>query len=345
MTNTGFDYLSHDLPPLVWLEHAYYVPKGIISKHDVIYDQDGRLIKASCLLRGPALEEDLSQAPPVLPETISDCGLPSLSGAYMFLGDFMTSHFGHMITEGIARFWSLADPALNDTRVLCNRAPLGIRETIRRIVKPDESHWHCLLDCFGLARNRFAVSAAPIRLARVAVPSASWLERHRVHSAHLQTTRKLASFLTKGRDIPKDPRPVYFSRTKLTKANLFYDHEIEVEDACRRQGWKIVYPERLTLAAQAELANAHNIFAGCVGSAFHTLLFRMDDAPLHCVYLGVERTYPNYLMMDQLLQAHSEYVPCIVRSDKSERHRAIVLEKALPALKLLLSRTTAALAR
>lgn len=320
-----------DTPSLTVVEQGYFIPRGFLSRHDLVYDKDGNLVLAACILRGENLDEDASSAPNQLAESIKGKATES-DETVVFMGAFMMPHFGHLITEGMSRFWFFLTESSPAYRIVCGAPPFGASTVIKKIFKPGAYHWQRFLRCLHLDRSHFAVTMSPVRFRKILVPEATWVERNHTFPVHFDLTRTVAKNLIEEAALDPDPRPVYLSRNRLKAANLRYRNEELVEKYCRESGWRIIYPERLSLRDQAIIANKHAVFAGCIGSAFHTLLFRYVDPPFKCLYLGMDKTYPNYKMMDQLIGSKSKYVACVFRNDDDALARDIDSACAIAAL-------------
>lgn len=142
------------------------------------------------------------------------------------------------------------------------------------------------------------------------MPESSIVNRGRIHSRHLQVTRRIAESLVDLDALGKESRAVYLSRTKLRKAVRSYSIEEPIEAFCAASGCRIVYPERMSLAEQVRLFNSADVFAGFVGSAFHSIMFRCGGRPAKCVYLGDGKLHINCDMIDTLMGNESVYIPC-----------------------------------
>jgi hypothetical protein len=320
-----------DMPKISEFEDAYFIPRGIISRHDLVYDRTGRIIPESCVLRGENLGENASNPPEFLsPDLLRKARMSGETA--IFCGTFMNPHFGHLVTEGISRLWYRMTHEPLEHRILSGAAPFGFRERVKRAIRPSSAHWQRILECIDLRANNFHVTRLPAKFSSVLIPEPTWLERHRVHPAHLLVAQAAGRCLTRYTSLVTDPRPVYFSRTRLRKANLIFDGESRVEQYCRDHGWRIVYPEKLSLQKQAALANEHCVFAGCIGSAFHSLLFRFVGQKCRFLYLGMNKRYPNYELMDQLLGADSQYIDCITRAENRDKVRCIDFDRAVTGL-------------
>ena len=92
--------VTFDAPTTLRYENLIYDPR-----YPALYDEDGRRVLETCLRRGPRLK-DIHGRPPVqieLPE-----GAERIEASVFFCG-VLKGHWGHFLTEGIARLWALLD--------------------------------------------------------------------------------------------------------------------------------------------------------------------------------------------------------------------------------------------
>ena len=301
-------------PNTIILKNAVFVPRGLISPHNLIYDEEFQLVESSCILRGPTKSAEFSNAPSALPGPIGAAAEYSDSSG-LFLGHFIEPHYGHLLTEGVARYWYLFEHGIDGKKILEKMNPFGAQQTLRQILRPHGEHWKTLLGATGVTARDFLVSKKPVRLAEITIPEASWYERHSIHPIHLQVTRRLASKISEGISVESNTSPVYLSRTGLKKSNWTYLHEEEIEKYCMENGCAVVHPERLSLIEQIELFNKHDVFVGCEGSAFHSVLLRYVDRPLTLIYLARQGPVPNFELIDEAMGNKVHYIRCYYRKE------------------------------
>ena len=96
------------------VEDGYFVPGGLVSRQDLVYDANRALVVESTLWRKQTsgwVNHLASEAPPVLPRHRFE---PRTEHTLLFLGPYRTPRYGHWITEGLARFWYLLQTAEAD---------------------------------------------------------------------------------------------------------------------------------------------------------------------------------------------------------------------------------------
>ena len=284
------------------VEDGYFLPRGLVADFDLVYDAHGRLIRESILRRrGGRLRVIPSRAPSLLPPQFVRGRTRTVTENLVFLGPYDFRHYGHWITEGLARFWYLLRHRGEDVEAAV--APGTIPPGRHRSPTGSSRTWHVAFDAFRLARRRLSGAT---RAKRIIVPDCSMQNRGYIHSEHLDTTRKIARHVLGDEHVAACEVPVSLSRTKLAsapktgRAPKRFDGELEVEQYYAARGCRVVHPESLSLRDRVRLFNAHDVFIGIQGSAFHTGLFRIRRkraAHLICAAPGVRRlTIANFWM-------------------------------------------------
>ena len=83
------------------VEDGYFVPGGLVSRQDLVYDANRALVVESTLWRKQTsgwVNHLASEAPPVLPRHRFE---PRTEHTLLFLGPYRTPRYGHWITEGL----------------------------------------------------------------------------------------------------------------------------------------------------------------------------------------------------------------------------------------------------
>jgi capsular polysaccharide biosynthesis protein len=276
-------------PTITAVESAIFIPG-----HDCLYDSAGTRIRESCLLRGPGLEE-------VARRTQERIEVPSrldIQGSDMIFGGWLPPHWGHFLTEGIARLWvvrrhrHLSGLPLLFTTAIADIAPI--------------KRFFIAADIPAAAITHFS---KPTSIKRIHMPSASFRNRGTAHPIHLDLPHAVARQLrTEARPRWRtSSQPIYLSRTRLRGQRRFRNEEM-LEQHLASRGILAVYPEHLSFADQVRLVNEHDIFVGCWGSAFHNLAFRVEptSAETHVICEAVVN--PNFMMFDDLIGIRANYV-------------------------------------
>ena len=327
------------------VEDGWFVPRGLLSEFDLVYDADGALVPESTLQRDDP-GEVISRAPSRLPPGLA-CAR-AVAGHLVFLGPYDFGHYGHWTTEGLARFWYLLRHAEERGAAATVPQPAYV-EGLRRLVGYFRD-WRIALDAFQPEK---AVLRGSTKADRIIVPECSMRNRAYVRPVHLEVARKIAATLVGDEWPAASEVPVYLSRTRL-KPSLGrlsrrvlpgkihmgprrFDGELAVEKYCRSRGFRIVHPQQLSLADQVRLFNTHDVFIGIEGSAFHTSLFRLRKERACHIYLrsAGRAGSRNFDLIDSLTGNASHRIVCA--TERRAEHFSLDARAAIDGISTHLS--------
>ena len=250
----------------------------------------------------------------MLPETIEvPVNANWLDRSVLFSGPANKRHWGIFLTEGLSRFWALEHPDLpSDLAVLGGRQ--AAKEAGRDFISVVLHHG-------GIERERVLVTDMVTVLPEVFVPHPSFAIRGQAFSAHALLPERVAEEIC-GNSCEPSEQPVYLTRSRLTAHKQRNEGEGAFDAILAERGVKVVAPETLSFEDQVRLVNRHSTFIGCVGSAFHSLLFAAAGRRLRTVVIGhsVNPHYATYVMFDLLkrIEAHYVYVPPLERTRRDK---------------------------
>lgn len=320
-------------PSLETVTNGIFVPKGIISNFDLVYDKSNNLVELSEYRRGKDLSIDLSKAPKKLPKNLKIEKSKS-DRPFIFLGHFEVWHYGHWLIEGIARFWYLLDKDSSSYLYpVSNTIKARSRYLWNRVTKAEMLHWKNGIKTFGILPEQFVHYHHPVQIQKILVPECSMHSLYRITPEHIRVAQDIASYVIEDYKLQHDTRPVYLSRTKLSKGNRTTQGEMPIEDYCRQQGFRIVYPEHMSFLEQVKMFNEHDYFVGFAGSAFHSLILRLTDRPVKCLYMCDHRLRENIDLVDKLMKNNSEYINCCIKIDHDNKTYEFESDKAISAIK------------
>jgi capsular polysaccharide biosynthesis protein len=271
------------------IQDAIFIPG-----HHCLYDSAGYRIRESCLLRGPRLQE-------VARKTVERIEIPSdldVQEADIIFGGWMPPHWGHFLTEGIARLW-----------VLRHRPPLAGLPLLFTSLINDLAP---IRDFFAVGRipaEAVTTFTKPTLARRIHLPSATFRNRGTADPLHLDLPHVVATQLKADTYPPwgTSSQPVYLSRTAL-QGNRRFHNEDALQQHLKSRGFLVIHPERLSLNDQVRVVNEHNIFVGCWGSAFHTLAFRVDPTPPETHVICELNLNRNFHLFDALIGIRANYI-------------------------------------
>jgi hypothetical protein len=272
-----------------------------------LHDQHGNPIAGSYLERGPERQIDY---PFGAPQRLTKSQLAEKTesrNTVVFLPYSDLSHFGHLLTEGVAWMWPfLSDEIQRELEgdadwkvVLADRAyrrkvrfdPATSPPTADMAIPVAPAYRPENLPSISrlteLPVDRFlhvSTLPGPMKCKKVLLPYPSMINRRSIskhHFAHVQTAvdrfycisqeDKTECLQQANRKDTIDK--VYLSRSKLPGDLRWVHEEPELEKHLIERGWKIVYPELLPVSQQLKILAGARVLAGEAGSAFHLLMY------------------------------------------------------------------------
>jgi capsular polysaccharide biosynthesis protein len=263
-----------------------------------LYDAEGKRIDASALSR---LDQDFKaeffRASPLIENlNISE----KIEEPVVFQSIFFF-HWGHFLTESIARLWALdlVVEAMGRQSVFTYAS---LPETV-------EGPYADFLSAAGVRLLRRGAGVGEARLATCLVPTPSFEINGFADPLHLRGPHRVARRLLKINR--RDSRPVYLSRS-LTNGEAsvkrWIENEPEFEARLAARGVRIAHMERLSLAEQVEIVNTHTVFIGPWGSALHNILFSLSGREMTSIVL-ISGGFPRvFLLLDSIVGNCAHYL-------------------------------------
>jgi capsular polysaccharide biosynthesis protein len=283
-------------PPLEVFENLVYDPS-----HSCLYDRPGNRVPATAFRVGPEkfLHDD--------PESIRvPRRLQELDGPVVFVGNFI-GHWGKFLIRCISRLWALDD----EDSPLLGAKWQSADGSFERFLH------HAQID-----RERFLTPKQPTLLRNVIVPQPTFIPKAgHAYSAHFALPERIAERIC-GSTRTTD-QPVYLSRSRLAAKQQWVSGEEVLEEMLRAEGVRIVHPEAMSFDEQVQMINEHETFIGCIGSAFHTLMFALPGRRPRTVVFEIRHesnAVNNFFTVDLLKGIRSSYVQLGASSDGGESH-------------------------
>lgn len=192
----------------------------------------------------------------------------TLPGHYYHLDCWSPGHFGHVMTEVVARLWGwpIAKAEFPDLKAIFRRR------------YPNERHPElelALFTAFGIDRSDIVWVDEPVWLTSVVTASQMWQNFTPlfVHPQIVQTwDRMRAGAVVKRADRP----PCIFVSRRPSLKGRSCRNAAAVEAFFARHGFAVVFPEELDLAEQAAVFGNAKVVAGFAGSGLFNILYAGD---------------------------------------------------------------------
>jgi hypothetical protein len=269
--------------------------------HRGAYDSNGKAVRETQRLWNLGHGECPDPVPDLLPTE----NVVEQRDDEVVWGGFYTFHYGHFLTESVARLWPLL--------------PKGALEGLPVVFATSErspfiTEWE---HAFGIEVVEPPLDGA-VRFSRMHVPEPAWRLSAwiapEIRDIHLHARNRL--------DVPSlsQGEVLWLSRTRVELGRRVRD-----EALCQ---WllgdrvRVVHPQELTLVDQIAEVESCAGMVGPVGSAFHTLL--MARRMPRCLYLAPSRTASSFVAQDALLNARDTFVHALANDqmapETQDRH-------------------------
>ena len=223
---------------------------SIATARGGVCDKDGTFV--TCLERRhnrmPGYRT-IKQAYPVSPEEIT------ASDATVVFGGVIDDHFGHMMVDGMSRWWYLAQDDFD-----------GVVAFVMRPGSKLVGAYHTLLQLLGIGPDRVIVVDRPTRFARVIVPDQTLFSYDGFTDHALDAFTKIRNSVK-----PAGHEKVYLTRTQFKADDTINEEYFERFFAA--QGFAIVAPEKLPLPEQISVIAGAREIACLQGTLSHFALF------------------------------------------------------------------------
>jgi hypothetical protein len=225
-----------------------------------------------------------------VPERLDDADVVDTVDEEVIWGGHLYNHYGHFLSEGVARLWPLLPGG-----------PLAGRRTVFTTPLRSPGFAREWLGAFGVDVLELPGRGA-VRFTRMMVPEPAWRLDAWIAPEIVSLHRHVRDRLT----IPETSarEALWMSRSALDPDRTAAD-ERSLE-AVIAGHMEIVRPESLTLVEQIALIESCRGLGGIVGSAFHMLL--LCESHPKCVYVCPETVASAFVAQDRLLGIESRFV-------------------------------------
>ena len=240
-----------------------------LHQYGFILDESGHYVLAAANHRQPLYSRSQN--------TVSDIPLniDKRSGRAIYLGCYIR-HWGHFLIEGISRWW----PLLNEEAYRdCDLCYL--------IYGQQRDYMDQLAGLFGLDKSRLKRIEKPTVYDEIIIPEASSEQAHFWSEEYQKTIQKISSTI---KAVPNDK--IYLSRMRFSDRLL---GEKAIEQTLRRNGWKIIYPEKLSIKKQIAVIKGAGEIACVSGTTAHNLIFSRQGSK--CAIFERGGIKPNEVQM------------------------------------------------
>lgn len=242
------------------------------------------------------VQENLMEAP----ESLNDEQLLNIEyrkEEVIYLGYFI-KQWGHFLVDFIPRLWWLVNNYDNQKIIYLARDSKSIID----------GNYLRLLELFGIHKDRIECIHSITSFKKIIIPEMSINRPDSYSSEYLKIIDRIVE---KTPDITLNYEKVYFTRTKLKKACNSELGEIDVESFFKKNGFKVLAPEKCSLELQINIFRKCKEIASLSGTIPHNIVFGTSDTKLIIINKTV-RINTTQIILNKLIGCDTTYIDAFV---------------------------------
>ncbi len=219
----------------------------------------------------------------------------------IFFGPFI-KHWGHFICDLIGRMWYIKDNPKKYKIAYCGW-------NWRQGEGDIDGNFLELLELLGCNKNQLINVQRPTRFKKIIIPEIAFSGGN----YYTKEFESMIDIIVKNalREKIKSPQKVYFSRTKFSTDKE--RGEKKIEKVFKNNGYKILYPEKLSVKEQIVYINNAEKIAMVSGSISHNLMFARNSN-IESIILNKFDLINNYqLVIDDMTKASIVYIDAYLK--------------------------------
>lgn len=252
--------------PTVWQgENATILPLRRQSEDNLLFGRGGVVDEKGDYVALSAIKDRVQFAYPVEQAEFRD-------EKVVYCG-YLVDHWGHFLIEGVTRLWYFLE---NDQSI--DKYVFFLDEGEQREIK---ANYREFLELLGIW-DHLEIINKPTTYREVIVPELGLCCRTRY------TPKLLNVYDTVAKNVVSDPnweRPekIYYSRSQFKKGMPFESGYDALDDFFRKNGYTILYPEKVPLSRMIDYIRHADVVASLSGSLPHNMLFANKGQKLEIV--------------------------------------------------------------
>ncbi len=175
----------------------------------------------------------------------------------VFMGiGYHQDQYGETLIESIDRLWYLLDKNINEYKIVF------IRDISKDCID--------LLKLFGIKKDNIIIAKEPLKFKEIIVPEKSLKLDWNINIKYKSIINKIKANVKTSKY-----KKVYFSRNKLSQKRTLCNNP--VDKTFKKNGYKIFYPEELSLYEKISILKGAQSFVGSAGTNQLHILFANDN--------------------------------------------------------------------
>lgn len=258
-----------------------YVKNGMVCINAAdyngnVYNADGVLCKSSIMHRFDRFQP---AAPFKNTARFINDDVVFMGGGYVF------GHFGHFLIEGLARVWPVLNQEFKNKKYVF---------VVKKGTKSLPGYALQMLNGLGIKSENIILIHKTTKFAGVYVPVQAAVISKYICPIMQDVFSKIAKNLAVKKSQTYDK--IYLSRSKMNDGRLF--GESAIENMFSKNGYKIIWPEKLPLSEQISLVSNCKVMAGAAGTALHLALFMRPGGCVIQIQRNISGGYNSFVQQD-----------------------------------------------
>ena len=274
-------------PSIHRIEGAVYAPLGLQDTPWGIYDHGRKFFLPAGTFRGPDVIAPGTVL--VMPRSYDTISNVAPDASYVYAG-WLHGHYGHFLLSSLSRFWATASFADRNTKILYHGP-----ETAEQLF--EKPFFSAIFSALDIGVDRFVSFSEPTIIRSLTIPAPSFEESSFVHRNFASFGSELGQAIMGSTPRRPSERPVYLSKTKVTRGIGRLLNEIDLIDILEREGIDIIHPEQSSLPEQIADLHDRTVVVGLTGSAMHTSIFTPGRSIIGICYTN--SILSNYHLLDK----------------------------------------------
>ena len=209
---------------------------------------------------------------------INISGVPYVDETVIFLGA-IPKHYGHFILEGLSRLWACLDSDRKKLRCVF-------------ISSDGPDLFNECFELFGIDKGLLNKITQPTQFREIIIPEPSIRLHDYFHIKYKETVDRIKEAVPAG-----DCKNVYFSKFKRKNSRAI--GEPSIEDVFKKNGFKIFYPEQMTMIETISTLKGCDQFVATSGTNIHNSIFMNDRKKIICLNRSAH-FHPIQIMIDRM---------------------------------------------
>lgn len=169
---------------------------------------------------------------------------------------FLRGHWGHFIVDSSIRLWALGTQECQNKRILIK-------------IEGMESFYYKLFEQLGVEKERLLQIDKPARFKKILVPELAYLPERYISKEFLMPFDRVAANINLDKEAYKK---IYLSRVHFARGKKELG-EKEIQDIFEANGFKILYPEELSMEEQIWYYKNCEVLVTTNGTVAHNIVF------------------------------------------------------------------------